>query len=151
MCSGPFLFLISQRSEKLGTRLYPPLSITAFAAAAASAQWFSLTRAPDMFIKTSASIAFAAPRVGRPSSGVADRAVDLPPDAPQPLVLRSERVRVLRVPRVRCALTLDHRLVRRHLGDHRPAAVEVRLGRPAGVPVVDPAERDLQVRLAGRE
>ena len=72
MCSGPFLFLMSQRSAKLGTRLYPPLSITALAAAAASAQWFWLTSAPDMFMYTSASMALAAPRVGRPSSGVAE-------------------------------------------------------------------------------
>ncbi len=49
MCSGPFLFLISHRSAKLGTRLYALLSITAFAARAASAQWFSCTSAPDMF------------------------------------------------------------------------------------------------------
>src|SRR5439155_14843628 len=38
------------RAEKMGTSVYALLSITALAAAAASAQWFCWTMAPDMFV-----------------------------------------------------------------------------------------------------
>src|SRR5438132_9977029 len=50
------------------------------------------------------------------------------------------RSAVLSVARV--ARALRHGLVRRHLGDHRPATVEVRLTLAARVPVVDPAKGD---------
>src|SRR5438874_147443 len=80
---------------------------------------------------------------------IPDRAVDLLPHAPQPLVRRGERVRVLFVPRA--AGLCGNGLIGRHFRQDRPAANEVRLVRPAAVPVIDPAQGDREIRFGLRK